>query len=96
MNTDKKPNNPPSRRPEPPRFTQKQRNSRGRSANSLKNLRPFRRGKSGNPGGTPKGTPKISTALKRFLAMSPEEWRAYEPKNSAEQIAYRSEVRHGG
>jgi uncharacterized protein DUF5681 len=56
---------------------------------SLSNLRPFKKGQSGNPGGLPKGTPKISTALVRFLAMPPRIFHNYKPRSVAEEIAKR-------
>jgi hypothetical protein len=37
--------------------------------NSLKNLRLFKKGKSGNPAGKPKGTKSFSTVFKKFLAV---------------------------
>src|SRR6185503_6059898 len=57
--------------------------------NSIANLKPFVRGKSGNPGGVKKGTIFISEAYKRMLAMSPEELKRYKPKSVAEEIAMR-------
>jgi hypothetical protein len=35
--------------------------------NSLKNLRPYKKGKSGNPNGRPKGSKSVSTVLKKLL-----------------------------
>lgn len=57
------------------------------NSKSLDNLRPFKKGKSGNPGGLPKGTPKISTALVRFLAMPPRIFQNYKPRSVAEELA---------
>jgi hypothetical protein len=68
-------------------ISEKQRNKRGDSPNSLKNLVPFKRGQSGNPGGTRKGTPKISTALAKLLAMSLEDFDKFKPVNVAEELA---------
>ena len=56
---------------------------------SLNNLRLFRRGQSGNPGGLPKGKPKISAALLRFMAMPVEVFLAFEPRTVAEELAKR-------
>lgn len=47
----------------------------------------FQKGKSGNPGGLPKGTPKISNAYARLLALSPEEFKTFQPSNVAEELA---------
>ena len=57
------------------------------NSKSLDNLRPFKKGRSGNPGGLPKGTPKISTALVRFLAMPPRIFRNFKPRSVAEELA---------
>jgi Family of unknown function (DUF5681) len=59
------------------------------NSKSLGNLRPFRKGQSGNPGGLPKGTPKIVPALVRFLAMPSRIFRNYKPRSVAEEIAHR-------
>jgi len=59
------------------------------NSKSLNNLRPFRRGQSGNPGGLPRGTPKISAALVRFLAMPTRIFHNYKPRSVAEEIAKR-------
>lgn len=59
------------------------------NSKSLDNLRPFKKGRSGNPGGLPKGTPKISTALVRFLAMPPRILHNYKPRSVAEELAKR-------
>jgi Family of unknown function (DUF5681) len=56
---------------------------------SLTNLRPFKKGQSGNPGGLPKGIPKISPALVRFLAMPCRIFDNYKPRSVAEEIAKR-------
>ena len=55
---------------------------------SLDNLRPFKKGQSGNPGGLPKGQPKISAALARFLVMPCRIFDNYKPRSVAEQIAW--------
>ena len=57
------------------------------NSKSLSNLRPFRRGQSGNPGGLPKGKPKISAALLRFMVMPVEVFLAFEPRTVAEGLA---------
>ena len=57
------------------------------NSKSLNNLRPFRRGQSGNPGGLPKGKPKISAALLRLMAMPVEVFLAFEPRTVAEELA---------
>jgi hypothetical protein len=57
------------------------------NSKSLDNLRPFKKGRSGNPGGLPKGQPKISPALVRFLAMPPRIFQNYKPRSVAEEIA---------
>jgi hypothetical protein len=57
------------------------------NSKSLSNLRPFRRGQSGNPGGLPKGKPKISAALLRFMVMPVEVFLAFEPRTVAEELA---------
>src|SRR5205085_4142874 len=59
------------------------------NSKSLNNLRPFRKGKSGNPGGLPKGQPKIGPALVRFLAMPPSIFHNYKPRSVAEELAKR-------
>ena len=59
------------------------------NSKSLDNLRPFKKGQSGNPGGLPKGTPKIVPALVRFLAMPPRIFRNYRPRSVAEEIAHK-------
>jgi len=41
---------------------------RGRHPNSLKNLKPFKPGQSGNPGGMVKGTVNLSSLLQKLLA----------------------------
>jgi hypothetical protein len=56
---------------------------------SLDNLRPFKRGQSGNPGGLPKGQPKIGLALARFLSMPCRILDNYKPRSVAEEIAKR-------
>lgn len=53
----------------------------------LQGLKPFKKGESGNPGGRPKGAYSIPHAYARLLVLSPDEFKAYEPKNSAEVIA---------
>ena len=45
----------------------------------------FKPGQSGNPGGLPRGTPKVSLALMKLLAGSPNE--KFTPSSRAEQIA---------
>lgn len=64
--------------------TQKQRIN----PNSLQNLKSFKPGVSGNPGGNYKHTPKLSNAFAKLLAMSPEDFELYEPANIAEELAY--------
>jgi hypothetical protein len=59
------------------------------NSNSLDNLRPFKKGRSGNPGGLPKGNPRIGPALVRFLAMPPRIFRNYKPRSVAEEIAHK-------
>jgi hypothetical protein len=54
---------------------------------SLANLRPFKKGESGNPGGLPKGTPKLGPALVRFLAMPPRIFQNFKPRSVAEELA---------
>lgn len=54
---------------------------------SLNNLRPFKKGESGNPGGLPKGTAKIGPALLRFMAMPLRIFYNYKPRSVAEEIA---------
>lgn len=67
-------------------ITQKQRNGRGSNPRSLQNLRPFRPGKSGHPGGLPIGVPKVSVALMNLLR---EDARSnYQPSSRAEQLAW--------
>jgi hypothetical protein len=57
------------------------------NSKSLDNLRPFLKGRSGNPGGLPKGQPKIGPALVRFLAMPPRIFRNFKPRSVAEELA---------
>jgi Family of unknown function (DUF5681) len=67
-------------------ITQKQRNGRGSNSRSLQNLKPFRPGQSGHPGGLPEGVPKVSVALMNLLR---EDARSnYQPKTRAEQLAW--------
>jgi hypothetical protein len=47
----------------------------------------FKPGQSGNPKGRVKGRPSLTHAYRRLLAMSPEKFEAYEPKNGIEAIA---------
>jgi hypothetical protein len=65
---------------------QKQREKRNQSPAQLANLKPFQKGKSGNPGGLPQGTPKVTLALMRLLRSNPDE--VFTPKSRAEEIAY--------
>jgi hypothetical protein len=67
-------------------FTQKQRNGRGNHPHSLANLKPFARGKSGNPSGLPQGVPKVSIALMSLLRGDAN--TDYQPKTRAEQLAW--------
>ena len=62
--------------------------ARGCNPNSLRNLRSFKPGQSGNPGGNFKRTPRISNVYARLLAMSLEDFEAFKPSNAAEEIAY--------
>lgn len=64
-------------------FTQKQRNRRGNHPHSLANLKPFHRGKSGNPSGLPQ---KVSVALMSLLRGDAN--TDYQPKTRAEQLAW--------
>jgi hypothetical protein len=67
-------------------ITQKQRNGRGSNPRSLENLRPFRAGQSGHPGGLPAGVPKVSVALMSLLRDDASS--NYQPKTRAEQLAW--------
>jgi hypothetical protein len=67
-------------------FTQKQRNGRGNHPHSLANLKPFQRGKSGNPSGLPQGVPKVSVALMSLLRGDAN--TDCQPKTRAEQLAW--------
>ena len=59
------------------------------NSKSLNNLRPFKKGRSGNPGGLPKGNPRIGPSLVRFLSMPPRIFRNYKPRSVAEELAKR-------
>src|SRR5205085_4150109 len=59
------------------------------TSKSLDNLRPFKKGRSGNPGGLPKGNPRIGPSLVRFLSMPPRIFRNYKPRSVAEELAKR-------
>jgi hypothetical protein len=41
------------------------------------NLKPFKKGQSGNPAGKPKGTENVSTRLKRLLALDDNELKMH-------------------
>lgn len=62
---------------------------RGRNPNSLKNLKPFPKGVSGNPGRVPAG-PMVTPALRRFAAMTLPELKALdkETMTGADAIAF--------
>lgn len=73
-----------------PRFSQKQRkrptSKRGSHPRSRANLKPFKPGESGNPGGLPAGTPRLSTAYQKLLGA--EAGRARLPVDTvADEIA---------
>jgi hypothetical protein len=68
-------------------LTQKQREKRKQSPAQLANLKPFQRGKSGNPGGLPQGTPKVKIALLNMLALPPDELGKIKPSTVAEELA---------
>ena len=59
------------------------------NSKSLDNLRPFKKGRSGNPGGLPKGNPRIGPSLVRFLSMPTRIFRNYKPRSVAEELAKR-------
>ena len=42
---------------------------RGSNSRSRANLKPFKPGESGNPGGLPRGTPRLSTAYQKLLGV---------------------------
>jgi hypothetical protein len=72
------------------RFTEEQREKptgRGRNPRSRANLKPFKPGVSGNPGGVRKGTVYLSEVYKRFLSMSLADLAKYQPQNVAEELA---------
>lgn len=45
--------------------------------NSLKNLKPFKKGQSGNANGRPKGAVSVKTRLKQIFRENPEKFEAF-------------------
>lgn len=58
-------------------------------ADKYPNLKPFKPGQSGNPGGRAKGAKSPTKALRRLLALSYDELLAYKPQHMAEETAKR-------
>lgn len=61
--------------------------------NSLANLKKFKKGESGNPGGQQKGAVYLSEAYKRLMLMEASELRAYSPANVTEEMAKKQILR---
>jgi hypothetical protein len=64
-----------------------QRKKRAVSPKSIANLKPFVKGKSGNPAGVKKGFQSLSAAYKRLMCLSPEDFEAYKPTDWTERVA---------
>ena len=60
---------------------------RGSNPRSRANLKPFKPGVSGNPGGVQKGVVYLSEAYKRLLKLSPDDILRYHARTTAEELA---------